>query len=83
MGVQMVGIRHMRVRMPHWRMLVPMAVWPGRHRFVVVEMVAVVMRMCVLVLQQCVDVFVVVAFEQMQADAREHQEPADGQQPSA
>lgn len=83
MGVQMVGIRHMRVGVLQWLMPVPMAVWPGRHRFVVVEMVAVVMRMCVLVLQQCVDVFVVVAFEQMQADAREHQEPADGQQPSA
>ena len=83
MGVQMVGIRHMRVRMPQRRMLVPMAVRPVRHRFMVVEMVAVVVRMCMLVLQPFMEVFVVVVFQQMQAHAHEHQEPADHQQPAA
>ncbi len=63
MGVKMVGIRHMGVGVLCWGMLVPMAVRMRRHRFVGVQMVTIVMRMRVFMLQLLMDMCMVVPFE--------------------
>jgi hypothetical protein len=40
-----MGIRHVRMRMPHRLVPMPVAVRPGRHRVVHVRVMAVVVRM--------------------------------------
>ena len=52
MWVQVMGIRHMRMAVPNRRMVVPVAVFSGRHVVMGVQVVPVVMVMGMLVLQR-------------------------------
>ena len=63
MRVLVVRIGHMGVGVAHRIVLVPMAVRMGRHRFVGVQMVTIVMRMRVFMLQLLMDMCMVVPFE--------------------
>ena len=53
-AVRMVGIRHMRMRVPHRLMTMSVAVCTGRHRVMHMLVVFVVMAVCVFVLRHFV-----------------------------
>ena len=73
----------MRMRMPLGLVLMRMVVRPGRHRFVGVQVMPVVMRVGVLVRQRLVVVRVAVRLDQVQNDTRQHQPAARRQHPGA
>ena len=64
--MRMVRVRHMRMSVPHRFMSMRMAMRSGRHRFVRMAVVAVVVRMGVFVLQFVVDVLMAMRFGQVQ-----------------
>ena len=68
----MVQIRIMRVRMAQGGMTVPVRMRLG-HRAIVEMLMMIVMRMAMLVAYRLVPVFVLVAFRQVQPDARAHE----------
>ena len=80
--MNMMGIGHMRVRMPPRFVPVPVAVRSGWQRVVVVVVVVavavmtVVVRVRMLVLQSVVHMLVAVRFGQVQGHAGQHQHAA-------
>jgi len=81
--MQVMRIRNVRVYMRQGFMPMHMAVRPGRHDFMGMEMVPIVVRMGMLVLKLGMRVIVTVRLEQMQHHANQHQHTADGQHPGA
>jgi hypothetical protein len=53
-AVRMVGIRHMRMRVPPWLVTMSVAVCPGGHQVMHMLVVPVVMAACVFVLRRFV-----------------------------
>jgi hypothetical protein len=72
MAMRMVRVRHMGMSVPHWLVTMPMAVPVWRHRIMHMLVVAVVMAMCVFVLDHIVLMLVAVRFRQVQRYARKH-----------
>src|SRR4051812_14336643 len=73
-SVMQVGIMDMFVL--HRLMPVPVRMWLGYRPIVLVPMV-LVMHMAVLVFHRLMSMFMLMAFGQMQPEAKAHQEPGD------
>ena len=71
--VQMMRVRHMRMQMSYRRVMMRVAVLPGRHRIVQMIVMAVVMAVCMLMIHRLMLVLMAVRFEQMQDDPGQHQ----------
>ena len=74
--VSMVCVRHMRMHMPQWIMPMDMAVQPDGHGLVRMSVVAVVMPVCMLVVEFFVHMRVTMGFRQVQHHTGQHQHAA-------
>ena len=83
MRMQMMRIRHMRMRMLHGLVPMRVAVRARGHGLVGMQMMAVVMRMGVFVRQRVVFMRMAVRLDQVQYDTRQHQHAACRQHPGA
>ena len=81
--VQVMGIRHVGMRVVQWGVLVCMAVRPHWHHCVGVRMMPIFMRVGVFMLQRLMIVCVAVRFQQVQHDTNQHQNAANQKHPCA
>ena len=83
MRMQMMRIRHMRMRMLHGLVPMRVAVRARGHGLVGMQMMAVVMRMGMFVVKLFMLMRVAVRLHQVQYDTRQHQDAACRQHPGA
>lgn len=80
MGVLVVRVRHMRVAVAQGFMAVGMAVRPRRHGVMHVVVMSIMVVVGMIMFCRCVQVFMAMAFRQMQHNTTQHEEATYGHQ---